>query len=500
MGSSPASIGVSPVSAGLIASAATRPAQNVSLQFRMPTPPSPLLIARDQQFLDEITLAFSPLPSTSLIARIPPAVLTIPRNLWKEIVDARYGGGPSFWDCYPQSAPRTPVDLDDEVTDDHVQGVESGPSHTPHLISTFVCPSVYYADVVEPLIRAWTIDADGTSPASSTVQDVEVAEATLESTGPPQRASPRIPRSAPTSVWKKSIDALISGDRKAKTAPHPVRTTTSAAAVSPVNVTAPSSSPSSSSKFDASKKPGWSEDIEQSIFNSSGCIGAEKKISEEVGDSDSRQISMGRDRVFEKCDCALENAVFEPESWNKFKIPVSCHPRPPLHFLSPRDTDECNPSARIVVDNVNAFRHHSVEPNVPYANKDVEDMFYGVGAKNVRCFDGRIVGGVIRYGTSYAVVDFERVEDAEVAFKMFQGRKAYPDSYHLRLKFVDVNDQTFGKRMAMSPGPIERYQERRGSAGFVENMDGVDVDLAKVVLPSRSGFALPARPAALPEL
>ena len=223
---------------------------------------------------------------------------------------------------------------------------------------------------------------------------------------------------------------------------------------------------------------------------------AERKVGKKVCATDSQRVSKAEGRVFEKCDCALESAIFEPKSWNKFKIPASCHPRPPIHFLSPRDTDESNPSTRIAVDNINAFRHHSAEPNVPYANKDVEDLFYGAGAKRVRCFDGRVVGGAVRYNTSYAVVDFETVEDAKAAFKMFQGRKAYPGSYHLRLKFIDVNDKTFGRRMAASMGPMERSEEeRRAFTELVEDVERVDVDLAKVILPSRPGFTLPARPA-----
>lgn len=271
---------------------------------------------------------------------------------------------------------------------------------------------------------------------------------------------------------------------------------TSATVVSVTDIVALASSSSSPSKPDALKRLDWSEGTEQTLFNPSGDDVAEKKVGEKAGASDSKLVSKVEGRVFEKCDCALGSATFEPISWNKFKIPASCHPRPPIHFLSPRDADKSNPSTRIAVDNVNAFRHHSAEPNVPYANKDVEDLFYGAGAKRVRCFDGRVVGGAVRYNTSYAVVDFETVEDAKAAFKMFQGRKAYPGSYHLRLKFVEVNDKTFGRRMAASMGPMERSEEeRRGFAELVEDADRVDVDLAKVILPSRPGFTLPIRPA-----
>ena len=83
---------------------------------------------------------------------------------------------------------------------------------------------------------------------------------------------------------------------------------------------------------------------------------------------------------------------------------------------------------------------------------------------------------------------------------MFQGRKAYPDGYHLRLKFVDVNDQTFGGRMAVSMGPMERSEERKGFAEFGRDLDRVDVDFAKVILPSRPGFTLPAHLAPASEL
>ena len=308
--------------------------------------------------------------------------------------------------------------------------------------------------------------------------------------------SSRIPRLAPTPAWKKSINALISGDRNKAIRPVRAPTSASSAVSSSADLIVPATTSTTSSKPDAPKKIDWSEDVDQTLFVPSGGTTAEKKSGKKIGASDSKRASEPRDRAFVKCGCDLEVALFEPESWNKFKIPASCHPRPPVHFFSPRDTDKSNPSTRIVVDNVNGFSHHSPEPNVPYANKDIEGLFYGAGAKNVRCFDGRIVGGVVRYNTSYAVVDFETVEDAKAAFKRFQGRKAYPDSYHLRLKFVDVNDRTFGKRMAVSMGPMERSEEeRKGFLEFVEDLDRVDVDLSKVVFPSRPGFTLPARPA-----
>ena len=121
-------------------------------------------------------------------------------------------------------------------------------------------------------------------------------------------------------------------------------------------------------------------------------------------------------------------------------------------------------------------------------------MFYFAGAKNVRCFDGRVVDGVMRYGVSYAIVDFDTVEDAIAVFRMFQGRKDYPDSFHLQLEFVDREDKTFGKRLSRAISPIKRSEEKRWFGDFVEDIEWVDVDLAKVPAPHPS-FALPPRPA-----
>ena len=355
------------------------------------------------------------------------------------------------------------------MTDGHNEGIENGSSRISHCISAFIYPIVCYTDVAEPLVRAWMIDA------------IEVADPVVESVGSSQTAPSRIPRLALTTAWKKYINALISGDRKP--------------AVLPIRAPTPLMAASTSSEPDAPQMLDWSEDVEQSLLTSPEGTAAGKM--DEGASASGRKWA--EDCIFEKCGCALENAVFLPESWIKFKIPAPCHPSPPIHFLSPRDMDKCNPSTRVVVDNVNAFRHHSTEPNVPYANKGIEDVFYGVGAKNVCCFDGRVVGGIVRYNTSYAVADFEMVEEAEVAFKAFQGRRAYPDGYHLRLKFVDMNDRTFGRRMGVSMGPMERSDgEGKTFAEFIQDLDRVDIVLAKVVLPNRPGFALPARPATLP--
>lgn len=106
-------------SSGSIAITAAESVRNVRLREFFP--PSSVLIT--QQFLDEITLALSPSPS--IVIGTPPAVLTIPRNLWEELVDACYPEEPLFWDYNSQASPRTPAYLDDEVIDGH-EGVGNG--------------------------------------------------------------------------------------------------------------------------------------------------------------------------------------------------------------------------------------------------------------------------------------------------------------------------------------------------------------------------------------
>ena len=139
---------------------------------------------------------------------------------------------------------------------------------------------------------------------------------------------------------------------------------------------------------------------------------------------------------------------FEPENLNKFKIPASRHPRPAHHLFVPGGADRSNPITRIIIGNVNAFGHRSSEAGRPFANEDPEDLFYSVDARNVRCrLDERAIGSVVRCNTSYTVVDFEAGENAMAAFKMFQGRMAYPGNYHLRLQFVGAKDRTFDMRM-----------------------------------------------------
>ena len=65
-------------------------------------------------------------------------VLSIPRNLWEELVDASHDSEPSFWDCYPRATPRTPVDLDDEVAYIHNEDVENGFSCIPYSAFAFI--------------------------------------------------------------------------------------------------------------------------------------------------------------------------------------------------------------------------------------------------------------------------------------------------------------------------------------------------------------------------
>ena len=223
----------------------------------------------------------------------------------------------------------------------------------------------------KPLVRTWTI-------ADNEV-DEDSSHATVD---PRDQPSPsllsfvgRVARVDPNAV----MDLTPVSD-------HPTPSTSHALAPSPVAGPLPTPASASPvtppiSKPRRAKKTGARVDEKEAI-----------KTNAKV-----EKVSSPPVRVFEECDRALQDGAFEPSSWDEFKILLSCRPRPTLHFFSPRDTDVANPTTRFVVDNINAFRHHSTEPNISYANEDIEAMFYFTGAKNVRCFDGRVVDGVVRY-------------------------------------------------------------------------------------------------------
>jgi hypothetical protein len=141
----------------------------------------------------------------------------------------------------------------------------------PRIIALDLLTRSYPVGVVEPLAHAWTIKTDE-SPAASACTDP---------------------------AWKKSINALVSGDRNRAT--RPVHALTSADVVTPP-------------KLDAPKKLNWSDDVDKTLFGPPGDIAAEKKMGEKAAVKEKKQFSKTQGRVSEKCDCALENALFEPES------------------------------------------------------------------------------------------------------------------------------------------------------------------------------------------
>jgi len=102
------------------------------------------------------------------------------------------------------------------------------------------------------------------------------------------------------------------------------------------------------------------------------------------------------------------------------------------------------------------------------------------------------VDGVARYGVSYVLVDFDIIGDAIAVFRTFQSRKDCSDSFHLRLELADREDKTFGGMLSRTIGPVKKGdEERKQFAGFVEDIERVNVDLNK--LPAHPGFTLPPR-------
>ena len=293
-----------------------------------------------------------------------------------------------------------------------------------------------YPDDIKPLVKAWTMETEESlaNPTSAS-QEAEGVEPATESVVPSEPApSTRIPRLAPTSVWKKTIGGLISGERK--------RATRSAPAIVPVDVLAPVP-PSSAASLEPDspkkiEKIDWSEDVEKSLFTP-GNVAPEKTVDTTTSVSDRERVAKTpQAHVFEKCGCALQDPHFKPESWNKFKkIPDSCHPRPLTHPFSPQKHYKCNPSTRIVVD---------ASVITPQSRTCYRRFAPPTRHKNVCYFDGLTVGAVV----------WRNASSASMRSKSLRLPSIYSEGVSRQLSCVDVKDRTFGRRTAVPMGPVER--------------------------------------------
>lgn len=154
---------------------------------------------------------------------------------------------------------------------------------------------------------------------------------------------------------------------------------------------------------------------------------------------------------FPRC-CGLQDSDFIP-AWGSYNF-GSCWLAPePTSLFRPQDGDGERPSTRIAVDNIvySARGAHGNTDTLVFRNRAVDDALGSLDLKSKSCYWPRIVGGVPDRQMSYAVVDFGSVEEAERAFRTFQGRRVNVNSRHWRLEFLDPADRTLGGRRKLDP-------------------------------------------------
>ena len=130
-------------------------------------------------------------------------------------------------------------------------------------------------------------------------------------------------------------------------------------------------------------------------------------------------------------------------------------PGPTRHLIAATNDDYSGQPRRVVVDNIDSSTTAIADPTSSFscrllagALQDLE-----IEATSVRCFDGRVVGGVARYGVSYAVLDFSTHMDALIAVRQL---RSYDPEGRWLAEFSDPNDGTFGGRMANGLLPTSR--------------------------------------------
>lgn len=79
-----------------------------------------------------------------------------------------------------------------------------------------------------------------------------------------------------------------------------------------------------------------------------------------------------------------------------------------------------------------------------------------IEATNICCFDGRVVGGVARYGVSYVVLNFSTHMNALATVRQLGN---YDPDGRWVAQFSDPMDGTFGGRMTCGFLPSNRSAE-----------------------------------------
>ena len=133
-------------------------------------------------------------------------------------------------------------------------------------------------------------------------------------------------------------------------------------------------------------------------------------------------------------------------------------PGPVRHLIAADTGDYSGQPRRVIIDNIDSSSVVVADPISSFSCRLLVDALRDleIEATEIHCFDGRVVGGVARYGVSYAVLDFSTHMDALIAVRQLG---SYDPERKWLAQFSDSKDGTFDGRMARGLLPSNRSAE-----------------------------------------
>ena len=133
---------------------------------------------------------------------------------------------------------------------------------------------------------------------------------------------------------------------------------------------------------------------------------------------------------------------------------------------------------RVIVDNIDSSSVTVTDPTSSFSCCFLRDAFQDleIEATSAQSFDGRVVGGIARYGVSYPVLDLSTHTDTLIAVRQLG---SYNPESRLLAQFSDSNDRTFSGRMASGLLPANRsVHELQALPDLATRLDCVKTELA----------------------
>ena len=194
---------------------------------------------------------------------------------------------------------------------------------------------------------------------------------------------------------------------------------------------------------------------------SSAGAGRVADVAETIGECSASTVSLDRSLSLPSTSPSPSTTA-SPLSPSLLALPSMASSRASLfvpgsirHLIATTNDDYSGQPRRVIVDNIDSSTTAIADPTSPFSYHLLEGALQDleIEVTSIRCFDGRVVGGVARYGVSYAVLDFPTHMDALIAVRQL---RSYDPKGSWLAEFSDPNDGTFGGRMANGLLPANR--------------------------------------------